>query len=58
MRLLKKTADLLRSSGLNFLEMLKKWTFLGTTDVIVCDGFVGNVALKSSEGLAQIVGYF
>ena len=30
----------------------------GTTDVIVCDGFVGNVALKTSEGLAQMLGGF
>ena len=55
----KKTADLLRSSGLNFFGNVEgKDIFLGTTDVIVCDGFVGNVALKSSEGLAQMVRYF
>ncbi|WP_106477089.1 phosphate acyltransferase PlsX [Phytohalomonas tamaricis] len=30
--------------------------FAGTTDVVVCDGFVGNVALKSSEGLARMLG--
>lgn len=29
--------------------------FKGTTDIIVCDGFVGNVALKASEGLASMV---
>jgi len=29
--------------------------FLGTTDIVVCDGFVGNVTLKASEGLAQLV---
>jgi glycerol-3-phosphate acyltransferase PlsX len=28
--------------------------FKGTTDVVVCDGFVGNVALKSAEGLARM----
>jgi glycerol-3-phosphate acyltransferase PlsX len=27
--------------------------FAGTADVIVCDGFIGNIALKISEGLAQ-----
>ena len=32
--------------------------FKGTVDVIVCDGFVGNVALKTSEGLAQMLGGF
>lgn len=32
--------------------------FKGTTDIVVCDGFVGNVALKVSEGLASMVGGF
>ena len=32
--------------------------FKGTTDIVVCDGFVGNVALKTSEGLAAMVGDF
>lgn len=32
--------------------------FKGTTDVVVCDGFVGNVALKASEGLATMVAHF
>ena len=30
--------------------------YKGTTDVVVCDGFVGNVALKASEGLAKMIG--
>jgi phosphate acyltransferase len=32
--------------------------FKGTTDIVVCDGFVGNVALKVSEGLASMIGGF
>src|SRR5690606_35694336 len=32
--------------------------YKGTTDVVVCDGFVGNVALKTSEGLAKMMGDF
>ena len=32
--------------------------FRGTTDIVVCDGFVGNVMLKSSEGLASMLGEF
>jgi glycerol-3-phosphate acyltransferase PlsX len=32
--------------------------FKGTVDVVVCDGFVGNVALKTSEGLAQMMAGF
>jgi glycerol-3-phosphate acyltransferase PlsX len=32
--------------------------FKGTTDIVVCDGFVGNVMLKTSEGLASMMGDF
>ena len=32
--------------------------FKGTTDIVVCDGFVGNVALKASEGVASMIGGF
>jgi glycerol-3-phosphate acyltransferase PlsX len=32
--------------------------FKGTTDIVVCDGFVGNVALKASEGVASMIGEF
>jgi glycerol-3-phosphate acyltransferase PlsX len=32
--------------------------FKGTVDIVVCDGFVGNVALKASEGLATMIGGF
>ena len=32
--------------------------FKGTTDIVVCDGFVGNVALKTAEGLATMLGSF
>ena len=32
--------------------------FKGTTDIVVCDGFVGNVALKTAEGLASMLSSF
>jgi glycerol-3-phosphate acyltransferase PlsX len=32
--------------------------FKGTSDIVVCDGFVGNVALKTTEGLAAMIGQF
>ena len=32
--------------------------FKGTSDIVVCDGFVGNVALKTTEGLASMIGQF
>jgi glycerol-3-phosphate acyltransferase PlsX len=46
--------DLLRESQLDFIGNVEgRDIFTGEVDVIVCDGFVGNVALKLSEGLAQ-----
>lgn len=55
----KRASELLRASGLNFYGNVEgDDIFRGTTDVVVCDGFVGNVALKSSEGLAQMLGMF
>jgi glycerol-3-phosphate acyltransferase PlsX len=54
--MVKETAELLKASGLNFHGNVEGTDiFLGTTDVVVCDGFVGNVALKTSEGLAQML---
>ena len=53
----KEAAELLRASELNFYGNVEgDDIFKGTTDVVVCDGFVGNVALKSSEGVAQMLG--
>ncbi len=52
----KIAADLLRGSGLNFYGNVEgDDIYKGTTDIVVCDGFVGNVALKTSEGLAQML---
>jgi glycerol-3-phosphate acyltransferase PlsX len=52
----KRAAELLRVSGLNFAGNVEgDDIYKGTTDVVVCDGFVGNVALKASEGVAQMM---
>jgi glycerol-3-phosphate acyltransferase PlsX len=52
----KETAELLKLSGLNFYGNVEgDDIYKGTTDVVVCDGFVGNVMLKTSEGLAQML---
>ena len=52
----KEAAERLRVSGLNFHGNVEGTDiFRGTTDVVVCDGFVGNVALKTSEGLAGML---
>lgn len=55
----KQAGELLRNSHLNFYGNVEgNDIYKGTTDVIVCDGFVGNVALKTSEGLAQMMSRF
>ena len=55
----KQAAELLRASDLNFYGNVEgDDIFKGTTDVVVCDGFVGNVALKTAEGVAKMMGGF
>jgi phosphate acyltransferase len=55
----KQAAELLRASDLNFIGNVEgNDIYKGTADVVVCDGFVGNVALKTSEGLAKMFGEF
>jgi glycerol-3-phosphate acyltransferase PlsX len=61
--MIKKAGELLRSAAasgdLNFYGNVEgNDIFKGTTDIIVCDGFVGNVALKTSEGLASMIAGF
>ncbi len=52
----KQTSELLRQSNLNFYGNVEgNDIFKGTTDIVVCDGFVGNVVLKASEGLAKMM---
>jgi len=57
---IKKAGELLRaaaaSGDLNFYGNVEgNDIFKGTTEIVVCDGFVGNVMLKTSEGLASMV---
>ncbi len=52
--LVKETYDRLAASSLNFIGNVEgRDVFQGEVDVIVCDGFVGNICLKVSEGLAS-----
>ncbi|MEY2336083.1 phosphate acyltransferase PlsX [Acidithiobacillus ferrianus] len=52
----KEAALLLRASHLNFIGNVEgSDIYRGVADVVVCDGFVGNVALKTSEGLAAMI---
>jgi glycerol-3-phosphate acyltransferase PlsX len=57
---IKKAGELLRSAAnsgdLNFFGNVEgNDVFKGTVEIVVCDGFVGNVALKASEGLASMI---
>ncbi len=55
----KRAAELLKESGLNFVGNIEgDGLYKGEAEVVVCDGFVGNVALKASEGLAQMLATF
>jgi len=55
----KQAGELLRASKLNFVGNVEgNDIYDGTADVVVCDGFVGNVALKTSEGLAKMLAAF
>ncbi len=52
----KQTHALLQQSRLNYIGYVEgDAIYRGDVDVIVCDGFVGNVALKTSEGLAKMI---
>ncbi len=54
--LTRSAAPLLKSLPLNFIGNVEgRDLFTGAADVIVCDGFTGNVALKVSEGMAEVV---
>ncbi len=60
---IKRAAELLRAAAdaghLNFHGNVEgNDIFAGTTDIVVCDGFVGNVALKTAEGLAAMLTAF
>jgi len=58
--LVKQTSALLQQySALNYIGYIEAdEVFKGKADIIVCDGFVGNVALKTSEGTARLIAHF
>jgi glycerol-3-phosphate acyltransferase PlsX len=60
---IKRAGELLRAAAaagdLNFVGNVEgNDIFKGVADIVVCDGFVGNVALKTSEGLATMISHF
>ncbi|NMB53211.1 MAG: phosphate acyltransferase PlsX [Leptolinea sp.] len=55
-QLIKDTYHLLENSGLNYIGNVEsKEVFGGQTDVVVTDGFTGNILLKSSEAVAKMI---
>ncbi len=55
----KEAGRLLTNSGLNYIGFVEgDDIFKGTADVVVCDGFVGNVMLKSTEGVVKLITHF
>jgi len=55
----KKTAEMLKASRINYIGYVEgDAIYQGTVDVIVCDGFVGNVALKVTEGVTKLVSHY
>ena len=55
----KAAEPLLQNSGLNYIGFVEgDDIYNGSVDVVVCDGFVGNVSLKSAEGVAKMITHF
>jgi len=55
----KEAARLLAETDLNYVGFVEgDGLYRGEVDVVVCDGFVGNVALKSSEGVVHMISHF
>lgn len=53
---IKAAAVALQASGLNYTGYVEgDGIFRGEADVVVCDGFIGNIALKTGEGVAKLV---
>ncbi len=54
--MIKSTAELFKKSSLNYAGFVEAdEIYLGETDLVVCDGVLGNIALKASEGVAQMI---
>ena len=56
---IQQAGKLLADSELNYIGFVEgDDIYIGDVDVVVCDGFVGNVALKTSEGLGKLIAQF
>ncbi len=55
----KQAAELLADSSLNYIGYVEgDGIYKGDADVVVCDGFVGNVMLKTTEGVAKMISHY
>ena len=55
----KEAARLLQNSSLNYIGFVEgDDIYKGSSDVVVCDGFVGNVSLKTTEGVAKLISHY
>jgi len=55
----KEAARLLNEADLNYIGFIEgDGIYLGEADVVVCDGFVGNVMLKTTEGVAKMIAHY
>jgi glycerol-3-phosphate acyltransferase PlsX len=55
----KEAGNLLSSAALNYVGFVEgNDVYSGAVDVVVCDGFTGNIALKTSEGVAKMIAQF
>lgn len=55
----REAARLLNQSPLNYVGFIEgDDIYKGTVDVVVCDGFVGNISLKTTEGVAKMIAYY
>ena len=55
----KEAARLLADSQLNYIGYVEgDGIYMGDADVVVCDGFVGNVMLKTTEGVAKMISHY
>ena len=56
---IKKTSELLKASNLNYHGFVEgDDIYKGSVDLVVCDGFEGNIALKASEGVASMMSHY
>ena len=56
---IKKTSELLKASNLNYQGFVEgDDIYKGSVDLVVCDGFEGNIALKASEGVASMMSHY